>query len=57
MSEIIADSQREALAAIREARHEVEREPNMPRDIRARVLAELDAAVQRVEREFRSARD
>lgn len=50
---MIADSRREALEAIRGAREEVAREPNMPREIRAKVLAELDDAVRRVERDFR----
>lgn len=54
---IVEDSHREALAAIREARRDVEQERNMPRDVRARVLAELDAAVARVERDFRRPRD
>lgn len=57
IARIVEDSHREALAAIREARREVEQERNMPRDIRARVLAELDAAVVRVERDFRRPRD
>ncbi|MCW1384166.1 hypothetical protein OLX02_15185 [Novosphingobium sp. KCTC 2891] len=42
----------EAIAAIREARREVEHEAYMPTGVRARVLAELDAALRRVEREF-----
>lgn len=54
---IVADSHREALAAIRQARQEVEREAYMPKDVPARGLAELDAAMVRIERDFRRRRD
>jgi hypothetical protein len=53
----MGDSHREALKAIREARREVERERSLPADVRVRVLAELDAALVRVERGFRRRSD
>lgn len=46
-----AQARREVVAAIRDARAEVEREPYMPKALRAKVLAELDSALARVERD------